>query len=499
MEKKYINPFHEESAQYARLFDEATQNKNANELRKLIDEVLEKIETLDIASQSHLYYSIGTVYGDLAQIERNEDEESIRRQLFFFRKSIDCLYSDELSKEEYEPYTAGLKLNLHTNLGNTLDRCGRKISAIKQYQRALTVHADFGMASGNLGTAYFYYASLVSEAGERDHLHRYALSFLQEACKSTDPGIYEEARNSFKGIINAYDAEYKTFLERPIELSQTQYEDDEFAYRTWCVENGLFLNVLNDLPIQNLCFAEDSLQLPPMVAKLDDKPIYHGMFNQFKQEYIFARYQYYSSLEFGDEAHFADRKTHLTNLFDYPLYSIRIESLKSAYKTLYSLLDKIAFFLNYYFELGLLDRLISFHNVWDRNKTKNNSLEYAQNYGLSALYWISRDLYKEQSQSAHPHAKRLSDIRNALEHRYVKVCWPFATELSEKRRDSSAFYISEDELRIQSMELLGIVREALISLTIAVFIEEKKRKAKRGDNEKIVPLHLHSYDDEWKI
>ena len=262
---------------------------------------------------------------------------------------------------------------------------------------------------------------------------------------------------------------------------------------------GLFLNVLNDLPIQNLCFAEDSLQLPPMVAKLDDKPIYHGMFNQFKQEYIFARYQYYSSLEFGDEAHFADRKTHLTNLFDYPLYSIRIESLKSAYKTLYSLLDKIAFFLNYYFELGLLDRLISFHNVWDRNKTKNNSLEYAQNYGLSALYWISRDLYKEQSQSAHPHAKRLSDIRNALEHRYVKVCWPFATELSEKRRDSSAFYISEDELRIQSMELLGIVREALISLTIAVFIEEKKRKAKRGDNEKIVPLHLHSYDDEWKI
>ena len=49
------------------------------------------------------------------------------------------------------------------------------------------------------------------------------------------------------------------------------------------------------------------------------------------------------------------------------------------------------------------------------------------------------------------------------------------------------------------MELLGIVREALISLTIAVFIEEKKRKAKRGNNEKIVPLHLHSYDDEWKI
>ena len=40
---------------------------------------------------------------------------------------------------------------------------------------------------------------------------------------------------------------------------------------------------------------------------------------------------------------------------------------------------------------------------------------------------------------------------------------------------------------------------AIPDFTLAVFIEEKKRKAKRGNNEKIVPLHLHSYDDEWKI
>ena len=71
--------------------------------------------------------------------------------------------------------------------------------------------------------------------------------------------------------------------------------------------------------------------------------------------------------------------------------------------------------------------------------------------------------------------------------------------MTSAHAEETAFYISEDELLTQSMELLGIVREALISLTIAVFLEEKKRKAKRGDNEKIVPLHLYSYDDEWKI
>lgn len=62
------------------------------------------------------------------------------------------------------------------------------------------------------------------------------------------------------------------------------------------VENTLFLNTLNDLSTAELCFVTDVLQFPSMVVSIDAKTVFHGMFNQIKHEYVYARYQYYLSL-----------------------------------------------------------------------------------------------------------------------------------------------------------------------------------------------------------
>lgn len=62
--------------------------------------------------------------------------------------------------------------------------------------------------------------------------------------------------------------------------------------------------------------------------------------------------------------HFADKGTHLINFADYPQYGIRIEQIKSAFKILYELFDKIAYFLNSYFDLGIHERDVSFNHVW---------------------------------------------------------------------------------------------------------------------------------------
>lgn len=87
-----------------------------------------------------------------------------------------------------------------------------------------------------------------------------------------------------------------------------------------------------------------------MITKIDAKPVFHGMFNQIKQEYIYARYLYYSALSFN-EPHFADREIYIKSYTDYAQYSIRLEKLKTAFKTLYGLFDKMSFFLSHYFDL----------------------------------------------------------------------------------------------------------------------------------------------------
>ncbi len=158
-------------------------------------------------------------------------------------------------------------------------------------------------------------------------------------------------------------------LRSPLNIPQYTYNNqDEYQYRKWALDNALFLNPLNDLPVSEFCFAADVIQLPNIIAKVGEKPIFHGMFNQFKQEYVFARYQYYYSQQITDEVHFADKDTCLINFADYPQYSIRIEMIKSTFKILYSMLDKIAFFINSYFKLGIRERDVSFHSIWKKRK-----------------------------------------------------------------------------------------------------------------------------------
>ena len=76
------------------------------------------------------------------------------------------------------------------------------------------------------------------------------------------------------------------------------------------------------------------------------------------------------------------KDTYLLQFADYPQYSIRIEQLKCSFKTLYSLLDKVAFFINV--------------------------LAPNSNIAISSLYWISKDFYKPSNVSPNPLAQRIS-------------------------------------------------------------------------------------------
>ena len=150
----------------------------------------------------------------------------------------------------------------------------------------------------------------------------------------------------------------------------------ENALSYWCHKNLLYLNPLNDLQSNEVHRYDDNLLLPNLLGNSKEDPTrYFSMFNQIKQEYIYARYLCFNSLEV-DEVHFADEKRK----------SVRIEGLKTAFKTLYSLLDKVALLLNEYFSIGISIRNVNFHSIWNRSNVLKELLKrillYYQFIGL---------------------------------------------------------------------------------------------------------------------
>lgn len=111
---------------------------------------------------------------------------------------------------------------------------------------------------------------------------------------------------------------------------------------------------------------------------------------------------------------------------------------------------------------------------------------------------ISSDFCDKFEDSPNPRLQRISDLRNTLEQKYVKVTKDWFQERNKGEIDDLALYVSESELSVQTLDLMRIVREAIICISLSVHVEEQK---KYEDDEKklVMPMPLMEYDDNWKI
>ena len=76
--------------------------------------------------------------------------------------------------------------------------------------------------------------------------------------------------------------------------------------------------------------------------------------------------------------------------------------------------------------------------------------------------------------------------------------WAIIPDRANGEIDDLALYVSEDELKAETLWLLKLIREIIICLSLAVNIEENKRRKNLED--KIIPtFNFLNYDDEWKI
>lgn len=168
-------------------------------------------------------------------------------------------------------------------------------------------------------------------------------------------------------------------------------------------------------------------------------------------------------------------------------------------------MDKIAFFINSYFDLGIKEHDVSYRNIWRAEKSGKNGYKYrttldiSANYPLKAIYWICKDFYDVLDEAPNPAAKELSNLRNSLEHKYVKVFLDDFLVTPGDSVDDLATYISEARLNELTMQLIRDIREALINVSLAVHVEEQRKKAALHETTFIPEIALMGYDDEWKI
>jgi tetratricopeptide (TPR) repeat protein len=427
--------------------------------------------------------------------ERSEAEDEI----ISIRRVVQADGFDELSR--------GRKCQILTNLANTLGRYGRVPESVEIYDRALDIAPSFAMARANRGVALIRYTDLLYDPGHQGVFLVYAHADLATALSQA---LTEEVRRNSEWWKERLE---KHLSSRGVNLSDLCINlhcfplgdtDEERAYRQWCLENRLFVNPLNDLGPYPIA-ATDVLTTPSMVRPVGERPIYQGGFNQLKQEFVSARLFLFQGVT-SDDFHFSDRDVLLYDTLDNPAYGLAVEKIKLAYRSFYSLLDKIAYFLNDYLELGRDPDDVSFRNIWFEGKPikRNMHPNLLETGGapLIGLFWLCKDIVdqeysEEYFKALQPDAREIAELRHMLEHRYVKVINDVEQPVTAFHNDDRlAHEVLREDIVAKALKLAKIVRSALIYLSLAIRVEEVRRR--QGMTENMPREKLPIYDDERK-
>jgi hypothetical protein len=476
----------------------------------LLDEIRKRDLSPDLAVLAH-YFTANAWENRMRQKVQHDvrswEQPEVQAQILELRMAV-C-------HEGFALLHVTRQCQILTNLANQLDHIGRFIEAVEFLDRALTMNGRFAMALGNRGITLGAYARALYDGGQAGLMLMVAHDSLAAATSRDamyDSDAQDAARSAFENcrmeILERADVEV---IRKTIGLGDHSLGRGtaERAYRTWCLEHRLFINPLNDigvhaiaacdvLTLPSLTVTEPSTQMPPII----------GFFNQLKQEFVSARYLYYEGVN-GDRPHYSDREVLLYNTLDYPSYSIAVEKMRTAFRIAYSLLDKIAYFLNTYLALGHKPKQVSFRSVWYEAKGAEprpllQHFSAYPNWPLRGLFWLSKDIFEDDfRQVTESDAQALKDVRDHLEHKYMQLheSWigdAFSTEdAAQSQAVQFGIHLSRKDFEVRTLRVLKLVRAALIYLSLAVHREEWQRR--RGQEKGLViPMFLDTWQDSWK-
>jgi hypothetical protein len=425
------------------------------------------------------YNRANAIAGERYGREWQWDQPTLADELFYLRRAV--------SHEKFAEIPENIRCMCLNNLGNRMDVAGRAIEALEYWRRALEVQSNFGMALCNRARILADYASALEDRGEQALLlwvaHKEGSAALAPTAAYAD---VRDERNrekvkTLKAWIESMVDVEGIAAEDPLASHDASATEEEREYRRWCLDNRLYLNPFNDLG--RYCVGTyDSTQLPTHVVPVDAPHLFESFFDQMKQEYVSARWFLYDGLT-AKTPHFSDRDVLLRAIEPRPSLSLATEKVKAAYRTTYSLFDKIGFFINSYMELGIPEKHVTFRTLW---RTRDKGPIRSQfdvtgnstgNWAFCALCWLAKDFFeKANDEVAEPQARGLSDIRNHVEHKYLRVT---VAENAIVPPDDLALMVSREQFDRKAMHLLTLARSALIYLALGVGFEERRRELGR--------------------
>lgn len=397
---------------------------------------------VDDFREAEFHYMLGNAHSLLFRPQLTEwFDPTINKAIIHYKKALIALKVRDIDDIDYRELAG----RTETNLGRYLEKQGRFMCAMKHYKAGISLNNE-PIAHCSLFNLEMYLAQHVCyDIGKRP-LHYYLA--YKNVCNrlklSNDTAAYNDAQylfdetnmpqdfmQWFENEIGAEEFEKEHKFERNLSRKEQQY-------LLWCRDNNLFLN---ELEIDSLPYFEypDLLELPSIQTMINftcayhENLIYHTNFEEIKSEYCYARHLIYQASNIKNETKsFYNSTFRKTEDLLYSVDNIKAQNYKTAFRTLYSLFDKIAYFINHFYDLNNIakDKRINFENLFTKLGSKNwqphPKLKETPNEYLHALFYILkdlRDIYDHDSVAdlLNPDIKRIYEIRNYIEHRSIKI------------------------------------------------------------------------------
>lgn len=424
--------------------DELIDSKDHQAIKTICDKFKETDFVFESSyDESYYCYTIGNLYAELYDNTRIDwFSDDLSMAVLYFRKA---LYA--ISKVSWSREANYLKSCIETNLANNLSSQGRALCVIPFYDSAIKNKNPVAFIS-KANNEIFIADSLYDQSHAIYHLRCAYLNVLE--AKKLEHLMHPEQRKSLRegSLLNNFTKWYQENGERfdfndGFELDAIDRK--ERNYIDWVSKNGLFLNDLNDI-LSNDLAKSDVLSLPNIGSKinttlsLSESLAYHGNFDELKNDFCYARYLLFVGLEIPEDVgHFYNNTYRHIDDFSYSINNLKSSHYKTAFRIFYSLFDKIAYFLHRFFDLGSIDKdnKVNFINVFvkiqSKNVKPNKVLENSKNHFIHALFYILKDLreirsFTDVSRWVDPDVASYDEIRNAMEHRSLKIIDDFGKE-----------------------------------------------------------------------
>lgn len=422
--------------------------------------------------EAHLYYNIANGYVSLYKLEyeRNKieqiiDNENLENAKCYFRKAI-----KRESRVDSE-----MRTQLWTNYGNCLDSLGRVMEALYAYDEALKTEPNFPMALGNKAIAIRFFADISGAYRGAMYIKSYQILKLALEGKNLTKFGGITAKKNFKDEIKQIKELFKDKSVLSQKLNHPSYNITymtafEKFYIDFCSKHKLFLNFHIH---EDECEASivDPI-FPSSITSMDDSETSYDLakhINQIKEDYSVARLLLVQSQFKSDDFDRISKRTTFVDTLDHSIFNVYVGLLKSSFKGAYNILDKISRFINEYYKLGVQGD-IYFTTIWQYEVNNERKIRpkilNSKNISLYALYDVFLDFKSD-------HYKRIQDIRNASVHERLVIYDSVLTDLDSKE---SKYNIGYETMLFQTINLLHLVKSAVIYLINFVQLEENKKK-----------------------